>query len=140
MENKQQQIIKQVILNALDNYYKGKTLELLANYFTDFNTDRKWYDDVFYINDDDNRAMLLEGKDIDTLLFNIKVKRDHHYLTFDGMTGYLMGVYNDYLINMIKDELEEFSLWAVDHLSIEDLNNLSNEASKELTGFGVDYV
>ena len=140
MNNKQQELIKQVILNALDNYYKGKTLELLAVYFTDFNTDRKWFDDVFYVNDDDNRAMLLEGKDIDTLLFNIKIKRDHQYLTFDGMTGYVMGVYNDYLINMIKDELEEFSLWAVDHLSIEDLNNLSKQASQELTGFGVDYV
>lgn len=146
MENKQQQIIKQVLLNAIDNYFNGSTMDLLAQLFTAFKISQNTSFELFYRNNDDNLEMLLNQYDKQTILYNVHIKRDHQFLTYNGQTGYLMGIYNVDILELIKDELNDinsdFIQWAYEHLSINDIDELNKNANDKanVSFYGIDYV
>jgi hypothetical protein len=142
MNNKQQELIKQVILNAIDNYFNGNTMDLLANYYTSFNMSINDDMGMFYRNNDDNRQMLLSKYDIDELIFNVDIKRDHQFLTFNRQTGYVQGIYNVDILELIKRDLNDFIQWAYEHLSINNIDELNKNANEKanVSFYGIDYV
>jgi hypothetical protein len=142
MENKQTQLVKQVILNAIDKFFNGNVMDLLAHYYTSFNMSNNDDMGMFYRNTDDNRQMLLAKYDIDTLLFYVDIKQDHQFLTYDRQTGFVKGIYNVDILDLIKLELNDFTQWAFDHLSISQLNDLNKQANDKanVSFYGIDYV
>lgn len=142
MENKQQQIIKQVLLNAINNYFNGSTMDLLAHLFTAFKISQNTSFELFYRNNYDNLEMLLSQYDKQTILYNVHIKRDHQFLTYNGQTGYLMGIYNVDILELIKGELNDFSLWVLENETITNLNELVKQANTKanIDFYGIDYV
>jgi hypothetical protein len=142
MENKQTQLVKEVILNAIDKFFNGDVMDLLAFYYTSFNMSINDDMGMFYRNTDDNRQMLLANYDIDTLLFYVDIKQDHQFLTYDKQTAYVKGIYNVDILELIKMDLNDFTQWAFDHLSISQLNDLNKQANEKanLSFYGIDYV
>jgi hypothetical protein len=142
MENKQTHLVKQVILNAINKFFNGNVMDLLAHYYTSFNMSNNDDMGMFYRNTDDNRQMLLAKYDIDTLLFYVDIKQDHQFLTFNRQTAYVKGIYNVDILDLIKLELNDFTQWAFDHLSISQLNDLNKQANDKanISFYGIDYV
>lgn len=142
MKNKQQEIIKEVLLNAVDNFFNGSTMDLLAHLFTCFKISQNTQYELFYRNTYETRQMLLAKYEIETLIFNVDIKQDHQFLTFDLQTGYLKGIYNVDILELIKDELNDFSYWVMENENIANINELNKQANAKanIDFFGIDYV
>jgi hypothetical protein len=86
--------------------------------------------------------MLLAKYDIDTLLFYVDIKQDHQFLTYDRQTAYVKGIYNVDILDLIKLELNDFTDWAFNYLSISQLNDLNKQANDKanFSFYGIDYV
>jgi len=127
--NKLQSVSRQAVVNvlsvAVENFNKPQVIDTLLRWHNDKSNHYKMYDDLIYINDDDNVNMIFNYADPAQVLRYTSRKYEHYdaYIMLDGY-GCMFSFHYDYFIDtFIKDEHDLID-YIVEFISVHELNDL----------------
>lgn len=124
------EIVKNVIDNALKNYFKPEVSDYLVAWYNASCENTYAFDDMVYKNDDDAVDYLLKGLTPSQVIRNVNDYRSYDaFVAFNGY-GHLHSFHFVKFIEMLKDNRDLID-YVVDYVDIATLNKLNKLADQD---------